>query len=219
MKNIYFMPGMAANCDIFENIKLANTKFTLHYLEWLEPEINESLQEYCKRIVTKITNPNPILIGVSFGGIVVQEIAKIINVEKVIIISSVKDPSEFPKRILWAKKWKLYRFFPTSHVNLFENLTKKLVSSEKIRYRIEMYQKYLSVRSVNYLDWAFKNVILWENQNPVPNVYHLHGTKDHIFPHKRIKNAHFLENGTHVMVLVNARWINKKLEEILEEEL
>lgn len=211
------MPGMAANCDIFEKISLERSKFNLHYIEWLEPEINEPLEAYCTRIARKITTPNPILIGVSFGGIIVQEIAKIIHVEKVIIISSVKDPSEFPKRIIWAKKWKLYRFFPTSYINLFENLTKKLVSSKKIHNRIEMYQKYLSVRSVNYLDWAFKNVILWENKNPIQNVYHLHGTKDHIFPHKRIKNAHFLEKGTHVMVLVNAHWINKKLEEILEK--
>lgn len=217
MKNIYFIPGMAANCGIFEHIKLNDSKFKMHFVEWLEPSKNEPLQEYCKRLSEQIVSENPILVGVSFGGIIAQEIAKIIPTEKVIIISSVKDPSEFPVRINWAKKWKLYRFFPTSYFNLFEHLTKKLVSSKKIQQRIDMYQKYLSVRSVNYLDWAFKNVILWENKNPISNVYHLHGTKDHIFPHKHIKNAQLLENGTHVMVLVNARWINKKLEEILEE--
>lgn len=206
---------MAANCDIFENIKLDDLKYKLHFIEWLEPEKSESLQKYCERIAQQITFEKPILIGVSFGGIIVQEIAKLISVEKVIIISSVKDPSEFPMRMVWAKKWKLYRFFPTSYINLIENITKKLVSSKKIHQRIDMYQKYLSVRSVNYLDWAFKNIILWENTNPVKNVYHLHGTKDHIFPHKRIANAEFLNNGTHVMVLVNAKWINKKLIEIL----
>lgn len=216
MKNIYFMPGMAANCDIFENIKLDDSKFKIHYIEWLEPQLNESLQEYSMRIAKQITLKNPILIGVSFGGIIVQEIAKIIPAEKVIIISSVKDPSEFPIRMQWAKKWKLYRFFPTSYINLIENIAKKIVSSKKIRKRIDMYQKYLSVRSVNYLDWAFKAVISWENKNPISKVYHLHGTKDHIFPHKRIKDAEFLENGTHIMVLVNAKWINKKLHEILE---
>ncbi len=213
------MPGMAANCEIFENIKLDDSKYKLHFIEWLEPEKDESLQTYSNRIAQQITLQNPILIGVSFGGIIVQEVAKIIAAEKVIIISSVKDPSEFPARMQWAKKWKLYRFFPTSYINLIENVTKKIVSSKKIHQRIDMYQKYLSVRSVNYLDWAFKNIILWENINPVTNVYHLHGTKDHIFPHKRIKNAEFLDKGTHVMVLINARWINKKLLEILEKQI
>ena len=210
------MPGMAANCEIFENIKLNNSIYNLHFIEWLEPEKKETLEQYSKRIALLIKEENPILIGVSFGGIIVQEVAKIIPTEKVIIISSVKDPSEFPVRIQWAKKWGLYRFFPTSYISLIENSTKKIVSSKKIHQRIEMYKKYLTVRSKNYLDWAFKNIILWENKNPVQNVYHLHGTKDHIFPAKRIKNADFLENGTHIMILINARWINKKLLEILE---
>ena len=217
MKHIYFMPGMAANCHIFENIKLDLTKYQLHFIEWLEPQANESLQEYCQRIAIQIDHDLPVLIGVSFGGIIVQEIAKIISVDKVIIISSVKDPSEFPPRIKFAKKFRLYRFFPTSYINFIEKISKKIVSSKKIHQRIDMYQKYLSVRSVNYLDWAFKNVILWENKKPIKNVYHLHGTKDHIFPAKRIKNAAFLENGTHVMILVKAKWINKKLKEILEK--
>lgn len=211
------MPGMAANCQIFENIKLDKEKYQLHFIEWLEPDLNETLHDYCLRISFGIKEKNPILIGVSFGGIIVQEIAKIIPVEKVIIISSVKDPSEFPTRILWARKWKLYHFFPTSYVNLIENVTKKVVYSKKIKHRIDMYQKYLSVRSKNYLDWAFKNVILWENKNPVENVFHLHGTKDHIFPSNKIENAEFLENGSHIMIMVHAKWINKKLTEILEK--
>lgn len=217
MKTIYFMPGMAANCQIFENIKLNTNSYELHYIEWLEPLKKESLQEYALRICSGIKHPNPVLIGVSFGGIIVQEIAKQIPVEKVIIISSVKDPSEFPQRIHWAKKWKLYHLFPASSVSLLESLTEKTVSSKKIQQRIKMYKKYLTMRSKNYLDWAFKNVILWENKNPVKNVFHLHGGKDHIFPAKRIQNAEILENGTHVMVLINAKWINKKLNEILEK--
>ena len=218
MKTIYFMPGMAANCQIFENIKLNTNSYELHYIEWLEPLKNESLQDYAQRIRSEIKHPNPILIGVSFGGIIIQEIAKQIPVKKVIIISSVKDPSEFPQRIHWAKKWKLYHLFPASSVSLLESLTEKTVSSKKIQQRIKMYKKYLTMRSKNYLDWAFKNVILWENKNPVENVFHLHGGKDHIFPAKRIQNAEILENGTHVMVLINAKWINKKLNEILEKK-
>lgn len=211
------MPGMAANHQIFENIKLNSKLYSFNYLEWLEPKKHETLEDYTKRLCVNITHENPILIGVSFGGIVVQEIAKQIKCEKVIIISSVKDPSEFPPRIKWAKKFKLYYLFPTAHINTLERITKKIVSSKKIQHRIAMYQKYLSVRSKNYLDWAFKNVILWENKNPIANVYHLHGTSDHIFPSKRIQNAEYLENGTHIMVMINAQWINKKLQEILEK--
>lgn len=217
MRPVYFMPGLAANYKIFENIKLDSKRFESHYLEWLEPLKEEALESYVSRICEKIKHPNPILIGVSFGGIIVQEIAKQRPVDKVIIISSVKDPSEFPSRIHWAKKWKLYHLFPSAYVNSLETLTEKLVSSPKVKERIKMYKKYLTVRSENYLDWAFKNVILWENKHPINKVFHLHGGKDHIFPSKRVKNAEILDKGTHVMILVNANWINKKLDEILEK--
>lgn len=217
MKHIYFMPGMAANSKIFEHITFDESKYTVHYIEWLEPLKGESLQNYCNRIAVLIKEDTPILIGVSFGGIIVQEIAKNISVEKVIIISSVKDPSEFPPRIQWAKKWKLYYLFPTSYINLIENLTKKIVSSDKIKHRIDLYKIYLTMRSSNYLNWAFKSIIQWENKNPIETIHHLHGSKDHIFPATRIKNAEILENGTHIMVLVNAKWVNKKLLEILEK--
>ena len=131
MRPVYFMPGMAANYKIFENIKLDSKRFESHYLEWLEPLKEEALESYVSRICEKIKHPNPILIGVSFGGIIVQEIAKQRPVDKVIIISSVKDPSEFPSRIHWAKKWKLYHLFPSAYVNSLETLTEKLVSSDQ----------------------------------------------------------------------------------------
>jgi esterase/lipase len=45
---------------------------------------------------------NPVLIGVSFGGILVQEMAKHIDARKVIIISSVK--------VIWnSRRMKLLR--------------------------------------------------------------------------------------------------------------
>ena len=213
------MPGMAANSQIFQHITLDKNKYNLHFLEWIEPLNNESIENYCQRLCKNITTPKPILVGVSFGGIIVQEIAKQIETEKVIIISSVKSITEFPTRMIWAKKWKLFRFFPTSYVTTIENITKKIVSSKKVKHRIDMYKIYLSVRSKNYLDWAFKNVILWKNDNPLTNVYHLHGTKDHIFPHKRIKNAHFLQNGTHIMIMTHGKWVSDKLRAIIENKI
>ena len=65
-------------------------------LEWELPLDNESLSEYAQRISKKVTHKNPVLIGVSFGGILVQEMAKFLEVSKVIIISSVKSNLEFP---------------------------------------------------------------------------------------------------------------------------
>ena len=87
---VYMMQGLAASTTIFERIILPETDFEIHLLEWEIPIEKESLLEYAKRIADKIKHPNPVLIGVSFGGILVQEMARFIKVRKVIIISSAK---------------------------------------------------------------------------------------------------------------------------------
>ena len=70
------MPGLAASPKIFERIQLPEDTFEMHLLEWFLPEQNESLEAYAKRMTLKIKHENPVLIGVSFGGILVQEMAR-----------------------------------------------------------------------------------------------------------------------------------------------
>ena len=94
--NIYFVPGLAANCKIYEKIRLDTSRYECHYLEWKLPHSkDESLQAYAQRMCADIVHKNPILIGVSFGGILVQEMSKLIPTQKVIIISSVKSNAEY----------------------------------------------------------------------------------------------------------------------------
>jgi hypothetical protein len=50
---VYFMPGMAANPKIFENIQLDAAVFDIHYLSWELPHKNESLQSYASRIAQR----------------------------------------------------------------------------------------------------------------------------------------------------------------------
>ena len=100
---VYLMPGLAASSAIFERIEFPVATFEIVFLEWEIPLYNESLSDYAKRIATKITHPNPVLIGVSFGGILVQEMARFVTARKVIIISSVKCNLEFPKRMIFER--------------------------------------------------------------------------------------------------------------------
>ncbi|MCW8850061.1 MAG: hypothetical protein OQJ81_08815, partial [Melioribacteraceae bacterium] len=80
--HVYLMPGLGFDERIFYNLQFENA--VPHYLKWEEPQINESLANYVKRISEQINNTKPfILIGHSFGGIIVQEISKIITTEKV----------------------------------------------------------------------------------------------------------------------------------------
>ncbi|MFV0390977.1 MAG: hypothetical protein ACK5KP_03705, partial [Paludibacteraceae bacterium] len=78
----YLMPGMAASPKIFERITLPENRFILHYLEWLTPLKNESIEAYALRMAQFVKHENPVLLGVSFGGVLVQEMRKHISVKK-----------------------------------------------------------------------------------------------------------------------------------------
>lgn len=213
---VYFMPGLAASSKIFERIELPETVFEVCLLEWEIPLENETLSEYAKRIAQKITHSNPVLIGVSFGGILVQEIAIHIETRKIIIISSVKSNIEFPRRMKIAKNTKAYKLIPTSLLLNIENLAKFSFGS-KINSRIKLYEKFLSVRDIRYLDWAVEQIILWERTVIDEKVIHIHGDDDDVFPIKYIQNCIVVKGGTHIMILAKYKWLNENLPRIILE--
>jgi pimeloyl-ACP methyl ester carboxylesterase len=209
------MPGLAASSLIFERISLPETLFEVHLLDWELPIYNESLPAYAERMSKKITAPNPVLIGVSFGGILVQEMAAFLNPLKVIIISSVKSNAEFPRRMKIAKTTKAYKLIPTS---IFSNIEKLSAFSfgKSIGQRLKLYERYLSVRDVNYLDWAIERVLLWDRSQMDPNVIHIHGDADEVFPIQYIKDCIVVKGGTHVLILSKYKWLNENLPSIIE---
>ncbi|HBK71949.1 MAG TPA: alpha/beta hydrolase [Flavobacteriaceae bacterium] len=215
IKHLYFVPGLAASSKIFEYLNLPKEQFEIHYLEWLVPESkNESIEHYAKRMCKSITHDNPILIGVSFGGVVVQEMSKLIQTKKIIIISSVKSNQELPKRMKLAKTTKAYKIFPTKAVSNLENL-EKYAFGETIKKRVDLYKKYLSMRDNDYLPWAIHNLLNWQQEKPMPNIIHIHGNNDGVFPIKHVKNCRAIEGGTHIMILNKAKRISKLLIEVI----
>ena len=213
MIHVYLMPGMSANSLIFEKIKFPKN-FELHKLDWISPNIDESMENYAERLSEKIVHKNPVLIGVSFGGILVQEISKIIKVNKLIIISSIKCNKEMPSHMKFGKITKSYKLLPVKWINDFESLI-SFVLGPKIKKRVDLYRKYLSVRDENYLSWSLREMIEWKQSKPLKNIIHIHGTKDLVFPTLYIKNFIEVPRGDHAMILKRAEWINQNLPKMI----
>jgi len=213
--HIYFVPGMAANAKIFEYIKLPESDYEIHYLEWDIPLEKESLEEYALRMTKKIIHKEPILLGVSFGGILVQEMSKFISTKKVVVISSVLHEKEFPYRMKFAKRTKVYKLVPTRLFSDVEKLVKYALG-ETIKERAELYKKYLSVSDEKYLTWAIEQIVNWKQTQKLKNVIHIHGNKDKVFPVENIKgNVIKVNNGTHIMIINKYKWFNENLPELL----
>ncbi len=216
---IYFVPGLAAGPEIFENLTFDPEVYELHYLKWIQPlALEESISNYAMRMTEFITHDNPVLVGVSFGGIMVQEMSTYVKAQKVIIISSVKSKNELPLRLKIANLSKAYKMFPAKLVSNFESYSQYFVG-KKLQKRAKIYKKYLSERSEKYIRWSVKNIVRWGNDHPAQNVIHIHGTEDYIFPISKINNAIKIEGGTHIMILNRAKEISKILQEQLEPSL
>ena len=213
MIHVYLMPGMSANSLIFEKIKFPEN-FKLHKLDWINPDIDESIENYAKRLSEKIVHKNPVLIGVSFGGILVQEISKIVKVDKLIIISSIKCNKEMPSHMKFGKITKSYKLLPVKWINDFESLI-SFVLGPKIKKRVDLYRKYLSVRDENYLSLSLREMIEWKQSKPLKNIIHIHGTKDLVFPTLYIKNFIKVPRGDHAMILKRAEWINQNIPKMI----
>ena len=211
------MPGMAASSSIFERIHLPTDIFEVHLLEWVLPNKNESLKEYAKRMAKNIKHENVILVGVSFGGILVQEMKPFINPKKVIIISSVKSNAELPRRMKIAKTTKAYKLIPTKLFENIELLAKFTFGSSILKQKFKLYEKFLSVRDKVYLDWAIEQIINWDRTEIDNEIIHIHGDADEVFPIIQIKNCIQVKGGTHIMIITKYKWFNENLPKIMLE--
>ena len=212
--HVYLMPGMAADSAIFENVILPQDHFEVHLLEWEIPEADESLESYAKRMIAHVKHENVVLIGVSFGGVIVQEMAKFLDLKRLIIISSVKCTNELPPRMKFASKTGLFKIIPTSlasYVEYFE----KFAFGKFLKQRAKLYKQYISITDKVYLDWAIKNMVNWKCEKPDEKVIHIHGDKDEVFPVKNIENAIIVKGGTHIMIIKRYKWFNENLPSLI----
>ena len=211
------MPGMGANPRIFEFISLSDN-FDVNLLSWIPPKKNETIDQYALRMCDRVNHKNPILIGVSFGGLIVQEMAKHIDCKKVIIVSSVKSNNEFPKHLKLLQFTNAHRLLPTQWIKNVETLA-LFVFGKGIQRRFEYYTRYLSERDPEYLNWAIDKLVKWNRFEPDQRIIHIHGEQDTVFPVKNIQDPFIKIDGDHTIILTKSDWFNRNLPKIMTENL
>ena len=213
MKKIYCISGLGADEKAFAKLHVQG--YQLVHLPWLIPVKDETIDEYAERMSRNITDHNPVIMGLSFGGIMGIEIAKkLAAVDKVILISSVKSYKEIPAWMKLAGKLKLNKIVPVKSYDILEPVQNHFIGATTQKEK-EMVRTYRKNVSPEYLSWAVDKVLNWKNDwQPYP-IYHIHGDADNIFPIKRIKADYVVKNAGHFMIMNKAGEVNKFLEKIL----
>ena len=175
------------------------------HIYWLDPQKKEPLPTYAARLIEQIDTSKPVvLVGVSFGGMIAQEIAKHISVQQLIIISSVKSPDEFDWKLKIARKTKLHLLAPTPLLKWGNLLTANYFFSVTDKQEAALLRQIVLDTDTKFMLWAIDAIMNWQNPEPLPNIIHIHGTTDRIFPVKPIKNAHLIKGGGHFMIVNKA---------------
>ncbi|MEO1260878.1 MAG: alpha/beta hydrolase [Bacteroidota bacterium] len=206
---IYTLPGLGFDERIFSRLNLS--AFNVHHLNWIKPAPGEAIQHYAQRLADKMTPPpeNCILIGHSFGGIMAQEIAALVPVKKIILISSIKSKKEKPLNFRSVAPLGLHHFFSKKITLSTFDYWGKYFGYDTVELQ-GLFKEMIAVQSDVYLQWALYQLSIWEGVNQVAPVVHIHGEKDKTFPFKLIAEpVSMVKDGTHMMVYQKGRQVSE----------
>ena len=199
---IYLIPGLGYNHRIFEKLDFGDQKSSC--LQWIDPKQNETIQAYALRLAEPILEAEEpvVLIGHSFGGIIAQEIAAQIPIQKVILLGSIKSKDELPLQFKMVKWFRLWNFF-----------TKKM-TLQSVKYwgpdhgfetdeEIALFKDMIGSCPEPFLKWALKKLVYWQGIKlpKETELIQIHGTLDKTFPFREIKNpSAIIEAGSHIFL-------------------
>lgn len=212
--NVYFISGMCYNCSVFDKLRLPKG-FRRNYIEWLIPFEDEPLRSYAKRMAAQINTRRPfVIVGYSFGAVIMQEMVRFLRPRKCIIISSFKSKDEIPSLFSVVKYTKLAEHVPKK---LFEQTEFITNAFNRLVYNTgsDELGRYLTVTDPAYMKWAVEQITNWVPKYRTRNLYHIHGTEDQVFPFRNIKDVLPVEGGDHLMLVKKADTVSALLDSIL----
>lgn len=205
-KTLFFVPGLGCDQRIFKHLipLLKQPDLEVQHLEFIEPlNSNEPIVSYAQRVKESLSDPDTpcVIIGMSLGGMISVELAKILNCQQLILLSTIKHNSELPWYFKPLRVLPIYKLVPNWFTRKIVPRLAKLLGLFINREDSSAYYQMLNDRTDAHLKWARGAAINWNNQEYPKNCIHIHGTKDHIFKHKKVNPDYSIRGGTHNMVM------------------
>ncbi len=212
MQNVYFISGLGANEKAFSFLDLSFCNPI--FIHWIEPHRKETLEHYAVRLSAQIKEPNAIIVGLSFGGMLATEIAKRNHKFKVIIISSNKVYTEFPKFLKIGKYFPIYQWLPNKNMKKTSSISAWVLGSKGLEQRAIQKQIVEETDPV-FTKWAISAIMRWQNEIVPKNLIHIHGTADKLLPYRSVKADYTIKDGEHLMIMDKANEISNLLKQLI----
>jgi pimeloyl-ACP methyl ester carboxylesterase len=210
---VYFISGLGADRRAFYKIKLPHG-YQPVYLDWITPLADESLPDYAKRFSQYINQDEDfVLVGLSFGGMLASELAKIVSPKKLIIISSLSSYKELPWYFKLAGKLGIHKVISPS---LYKQATlmNRFMGAGNKEMKAIVYNYVNNIDSA-FIRWSLNVIVHWSHTERLSDLVHIHGSNDHLLPYRYVKADYMIKNGGHLMVMNKADEVNSILQQVL----
>ncbi len=174
----YLIPGLGADERVFRRLRLMGE---VRVLTWLPPQSPaEPLAYYAARLAQAVQIDEPCwLVGVSFGGLLAQEIGRLRPLARIVLISSLSSPRDLPPLLRLAGATGLHRLLPFGMLKWLPRLAQWFFGARGgTEYRL--LRQILADTDPQFARWATAQLLCWPGPG-LPAV-RLHGTRDRLLP-------------------------------------
>jgi pimeloyl-ACP methyl ester carboxylesterase len=222
MRHIYCFSGLGADHRLFQNLEIKDAE--MHAIHWEIPSAQDTMATYALKLAKQIKHNRVVLLGVSFGGMLVTEVAAhlhqlehTIDVEKVIVVSSCKSHYELPFVMRMAGKIRLHKLAPYQFILRNNKLNRIAFSMQSQEEELYLKRQMLENSSIEYIKISINIILSWKAGKVPDNIIHIHGNKDRLLRPGSVKADYWIENAGHFMVWNKASEISKIINDLFKD--
>ncbi|MCC3154163.1 alpha/beta hydrolase [Hymenobacter sp. BT770] len=211
----YLIPGLGADERVLQFLHLRGE---VHLLHWLAPETpDESLPHYAVRFAAAVPVEQACwLVGISFGGLLALEVAKLRPRAQVVLISSLANTRQLPPLLRLARATRLYRVVPPQLLKLAPRLAQWFFGAKNGKEYTLLHQIIDDTDPV-FAQWAIAQLLGWDSTG-VGRAIRIHGTHDRLLPAGTAPIDYPIAGGGHFMIVSHAAQISRILNHLAAAE-
>jgi len=200
---LYLLSGLCADERLFQFLQLAHPNPSV--IQWITPEPQDNLATYATKLIRQIEpgKEPPVLVGLSFGGMVIQEIAKQIPVKRLILLSSLANTRELPLHYRAAGFLQMEKWVPLGLLKYWMAPADWIFGAHTPEEK-RILRDIIQDTEIPFLRWSLHQILHWKHQAATENTVVIHGDADKVLPVPHFPNLHVVKDGEHLMVMSKA---------------
>lgn len=200
--------GLAADANVFVPQKIAFPQLVVP--KWPTPQLDDTLDSYCDRLADDLRpHSNAIIGGASFGGIVALHVAQRLHPMAVLLIGSVRSPTELSRVVRFARPLKpLTRFIPVRFLQLCCAPIASRFARRTVPHLCGLARQFRG-SDPTVFKWSLARILDWSSIPTIEcPVFHIHGDHAFVLPMRYTKPTTVVAGGGHVISLTHSTDVN-----------